>query len=843
MTVIAKGIDVIQTTVGGATEIVFRASLKTSAGLEVTEASNINLRIFAVGDSSPWTQFDFATWAFSTSAPSIAYIPMTLVSAPDSSNTGLYFYKLTTLTGFTNGGTYVAKVTDANVSPAAMPVSQEREFQFGSAQGDLVVTSAGNLEVDVRTTNGLPTPFPSRQDVYVVSGCTGSYTGANGTYFPTSYIFNNMPCWAIGGASYLLWYDVNGKLNLSATPQQGGTATGAYWIGAFTWMNSPAGMTLSANGGATGTAVVSLASANAGQIGGVSPTMGTSLTFPTSIASPTNITAASGVSLAANQAVNTTQWGGTAVTGMPMPTYSQPSGFLAAAFGAQVGGSAQLTGDAYGQAVANNTILVNATYGLSALHTGIAAIPTTAAPTASQVATAVFQDATVGDFAVAHSFGSMVANIGSGTVAFTSNAMANAPTGGGATAQAIATAILTDTTSTDFTTAASPGYWLKNYLNASIAALGTPQQSGSAVTLGSTDETNLTNAAASSASALAVLNNGTSGEAAIYGLLTNATYGLSALNTGITNTATAMLTGLVDVLSYACTGNGAIGGYNVLGTYNFTGSTYNNAPVYVNAFEGMYLWLGPTHQWVISRVAPQSTLPASYMIGSSLNGYQLASVTFSPGGSGATGSATFSLAAPFSATYYVGTFASGVLANAPSGGSGGATASQIATAVWTDATEGDLNVAGTPGYQVMNGGSGGSTNASVFTGAFPESVLANAPTGTTYNLNGTVAIGGITPLPLIVQQYAGVNLTIPVTTNVTGHTVKFAVTSMTNRSVILWEYTAAVNSGGMSVTVTGDDTNTQSAPANGWYWYAFDTTAQQRVGEGPLTLDPGPLVT
>jgi hypothetical protein len=54
---------------------------------------------------------------------------------------------------------------------------------------------------------------------------------------------------------------------------------------------------------------------------------------------------------ASGGSVNVTQWGGTNVTGMPMPTYTQPTGFLAASFPASVGSStltqAQVTGGAY----------------------------------------------------------------------------------------------------------------------------------------------------------------------------------------------------------------------------------------------------------------------------------------------------------------------------------------------------------------------------------------------------------------------------------------------------------------------------------------------------------------
>jgi hypothetical protein len=135
------------------------------------------------------------------------------------------------------------------------------------------------------------------------------------------------------------------------------------------------------------------------------------------------------------------------------------------------------------------------------------------------------------------------------------------------------------------------------------------------------------------------------------------------------------------------------------------------------------------------------------------------------------------------------------------------------------------------------------TDASNFTGKFPASVLANAPTGPIYNLSGITPIGGLMPLPVVLEQYCAVHVTIPLTSAVAGDTLRFVVTSMADRSTILWETTAAVNDDGMSVTVTDDDTNTQTQPPNGWYWFLLDITTKLRVGEGPLLLEEGPPVS
>jgi hypothetical protein len=77
--------------------------------------------------------------------------------------------------------------------------------------------------------------------------------------------------------------------------------------------------------------------------------------------------------------VNVKNWANVVVTGMPMPTYTQPTGFLAEDFG-------ELDAD------------------IEAIQTGVAAIPTSN-PSAAAIATAVWQDATAGDFTIASSIG------------------------------------------------------------------------------------------------------------------------------------------------------------------------------------------------------------------------------------------------------------------------------------------------------------------------------------------------------------------------------------------------------------------------------------------------------
>lgn len=84
--------------------------------------------------------------------------------------------------------------------------------------------------------------------------------------------------------------------------------------------------------------------------------------------------------------------------------------------------------------------------------------------TAAAIATGVWQDATAGDFTTANSIGKSLYNsFTAGTSVFTVAALANAPvTAAGPSAATIATAVWTDTTASDFTTALSIGKSVMN---------------------------------------------------------------------------------------------------------------------------------------------------------------------------------------------------------------------------------------------------------------------------------------------------------------------------------------------------------------------------------------------
>jgi hypothetical protein len=80
---------------------------------------------------------------------------------------------------------------------------------------------------------------------------------------------------------------------------------------------------------------------NLKQINGYNVTATAGFSFDAQTTAQTNV--ANIVSGSALVTANTTQWGGAAVTGMPMPTYTQPTGFLAATFPSTVASPTNIT--------------------------------------------------------------------------------------------------------------------------------------------------------------------------------------------------------------------------------------------------------------------------------------------------------------------------------------------------------------------------------------------------------------------------------------------------------------------------------------------------------------------
>ena len=140
-----KGIDIRQT----ANRLIVRASLKDSTGAKVTSGS-ASLYLYELQDDGTLKSYDFNDDTFKTGTLTTETASLTHRAGNNGATiTGLWTYVLSTVSGFTAGAIYFAVVSHSSASPP----QQEREFQFGSAQGDVVVTS-GRPEVDVKALAG-----------------------------------------------------------------------------------------------------------------------------------------------------------------------------------------------------------------------------------------------------------------------------------------------------------------------------------------------------------------------------------------------------------------------------------------------------------------------------------------------------------------------------------------------------------------------------------------------------------------------------------------------------------------------------------------------------------------
>lgn len=133
------GIDVRGTT----DRLVFRALLQDSAGVIVTTGTT-TLKLYELQLDGTVKSYDFADNTFKSTALTTETLAMTHRTGNNgTTSTGVWTVALATLTGFTPGNIYLASVNNTGASPTI----QVREFQFGNAEGDMVV-NAGRLNVD-----------------------------------------------------------------------------------------------------------------------------------------------------------------------------------------------------------------------------------------------------------------------------------------------------------------------------------------------------------------------------------------------------------------------------------------------------------------------------------------------------------------------------------------------------------------------------------------------------------------------------------------------------------------------------------------------------------------------
>lgn len=167
-----KGIDVAQT----GYRVLSRASLKDVSGNAVTTGPT-TYSVYEWQDDATIKTYDFNDGSFKAGAVGAAVATAFHRAANNGTlGTGLWSAVLSgnSLSGFTAGARYVTQFTNS----AASPAQQEREWQYGSAQGDLAVTpdpsgtvGLGFLQSDVKAFAGVLT-VPS--DGAVQSGSTST---------------------------------------------------------------------------------------------------------------------------------------------------------------------------------------------------------------------------------------------------------------------------------------------------------------------------------------------------------------------------------------------------------------------------------------------------------------------------------------------------------------------------------------------------------------------------------------------------------------------------------------------------------------------------------------------
>jgi hypothetical protein len=127
-----KGIDVRQT----ANRLIFDALLQDMSGILVT-AGTAKLYLYELQSDYTLNSYDFSNNTFTSGVLTNAFSNLTHQrTVGNTVNTGIWTSGLTILTGFSNSGIYYTHVNHTN----AFPNDQMRKFQFGSEQGDVVVT-------------------------------------------------------------------------------------------------------------------------------------------------------------------------------------------------------------------------------------------------------------------------------------------------------------------------------------------------------------------------------------------------------------------------------------------------------------------------------------------------------------------------------------------------------------------------------------------------------------------------------------------------------------------------------------------------------------------------------
>jgi hypothetical protein len=124
-----KGIDIRETS----DRLVFRVSLKSVTGSVLTTGTT-TLSIYELQNDGSLKSFDFFDNTFKTTVLTTPMASMTHRTGNNGgTDTGIWTYTQTVLSGFTSGMIYFSIVSNSSASPT----QQEREFQFGLNQEDI----------------------------------------------------------------------------------------------------------------------------------------------------------------------------------------------------------------------------------------------------------------------------------------------------------------------------------------------------------------------------------------------------------------------------------------------------------------------------------------------------------------------------------------------------------------------------------------------------------------------------------------------------------------------------------------------------------------------------------
>lgn len=169
-----KGTDVRQT----GNRLIFEESLKDSDGARVTSGTT-TLFIYELQDDGTLKSYDYNDNTFKTTTLTTETASMTHRTGNNgATNTGIWTYALTTVSGFTAGAIYFYVVANSGASPPQM----ERMFQYGSAEGDLVTTAVATgtaaLKADVTHYGGTAGTFASGRPEVNTTHAAGTAWGS-----------------------------------------------------------------------------------------------------------------------------------------------------------------------------------------------------------------------------------------------------------------------------------------------------------------------------------------------------------------------------------------------------------------------------------------------------------------------------------------------------------------------------------------------------------------------------------------------------------------------------------------------------------------------------------------